>query len=61
MTENEIFGALYVCGFMAALLGTFCVGEAIMWILDKIPFVHNKLEAFYATLPDYDDEDDWDY
>ena len=55
--DDLLFGLIYVFGFIGGFLLLLALGDVIMNLLNRIPFVRKKLDNFYDSLPMSDE--DW--
>lgn len=49
--DDLLFGLIYVFGFIGGFLLLLALGDVIMNLLNRIPFVRKKLDNFYDSLP----------
>lgn len=55
--DDLLFGLIYVFGFIGGFLLLLALGDVIMNLLNRIPFIRQKLNALYDSLPMSDE--DW--
>lgn len=55
--DDLLFGLIYVFCFIGGFLLLLALGDVVMNLLNRIPFVRKKLDNFYDSLPMSDE--DW--
>lgn len=55
--NDLLFGLLYVFGFVGGFCLLLALGDVIMNLLNRIPFIRKKLNGLYDSLPMSDE--DW--